>query len=388
VTDKPKPDTIAVTAGRMSDDHHGAVNTPVYRTSTILFPDLATLESSRQAYTYGRRGTPTSRSFEAALCELEGGARTVLTPSGLNACITAILSVVGAGDHLLMVDSAYQPTKDFCETALKRFGVETSYYPPTADIAPYLKPNTKAVFCESPGSLTFEVQDIPAIAKAAHAHNSGSGGASVLMDNTWATPLLFSAVAHGVDLSIQAVTKYIGGHADLMLGAITANASHAARLVAFHGDSGLFSSADDIYLALRGLRTLPVRLKRSQETATRLALWLQDQPEVTRVMYPALPGDPGHAIWKRDFKGANGLFGIELKPVPKAALAAFVDGLTHFSLGWSWGGFESLIVPAHIKRHTPFPAAGPILRLHAGLEDADDLLADLERGLKRLKVAQ
>jgi cystathionine beta-lyase len=376
-----KPDTVAVSAGRMSEEHFGVVNTPVYRASTVLFPDLKALESRQQPYVYGRRGTPSSRSLEEALCALEGGARTVLVPSGLNACATAILSVVGAGDHLLMADSCYEPTREFCDKILTRFAVETTYYPPTADVTPYLKPNTKAVFCESPGSLTFEVQDIPALAKAAHA-----AGASVLMDNTWATPLLFPAIAHGVDLSIQAVTKYIGGHADLMMGAITANQSHANRLVQFHGTTGLFSSGDDIYLALRGLRTLPVRLKRHQETAMALARWLKARPEVTRILYPALPGDPGHALWKRDFRGACGLFSLELKPVSRTALTAFMDGFSHFGMGWSWGGFESLIVPAHIRRTvSPFEAAGPVLRIHAGLEDADDLIADLEKGFARLK---
>jgi cystathionine beta-lyase len=381
MTDDDKPQTTLVAAGRMSETHFGAVNTPVYRASTILFPDLAALENRTREYSYGRRGTPSSRSLEDAICALEGGARTVLVPSGLNACTTAILAVVGAGDHLLMVDSCYEPTRDFCDKVLSRFGVETTYYPPTADITPYLKPNTKAVFCESPGSLTFEIQDIPAIAKIAHAH-----GASVLMDNTWATPLLFQALAHGVDLSIQAVTKYIGGHADVNMGAITANPSHAARLVQFHGTSGLACGGDDIFLALRGLRTMAVRLQRHQETAMKLVLWLQARPEVTRILYPALPGDPGHALWKRDFKGANGLFGFELKPVSQAAVSAFVDGLAHFGIGWSWGGFESLISPAHIKRTvSSFPVQGPLLRIHAGLEDADDLIADLEKGLARLK---
>ena len=376
-----KPDTIAVSAGRMSSTHFGAVNTPVYRASTFLFPDLKTLESRGAEYVYGRRGTPSSKSLEEAFCALEGGARTVLVPSGLNACATAIMAVVGAGDHLLMVDSCYEPTRDFCDKVLSRFGVETTYYPPNADIAPYLKPNTKAVFCESPGSLTFEVQDIPAIAKAAHAH-----GASVLMDNSWATPILFEALAHGVDLSIQSVSKYIGGHADLMMGAITANQSHADRLVKFHGASGLFSSGDDIYLALRGLRTLPVRLKQHAETAMKLALWLKARPEVTRLLYPALPSDPGHALWQRDFRGACGLLSFELKPLSKTALAAFMDGFGHFRMGWSWGGFESLIVPAHIRRTaSPFPAEGPVLRIHAGLEDAQDLIADLEKGFERLK---
>ena len=378
---KDKPDTIAVSAGRMSEAHFGAVNTPVYRASTILFPSLAALEARTQEYSYGRRGTPTSRSLEEAICALEGGARTVLVPSGLNACATAILSVAGAGDHLLMLDSCYEPTRDFCDKVLKRFGVATTYYPPTADITPYLKPNTKAVFCESPGSLTFEVQDIPALAKIAHAH-----GASVLMDNTWATPIFFQPLKHGVDLSIQAATKYVGGHADVMLGYIAANESHAARLHQVHGDLGLFASGDDCFLGLRGLRTLCVRLARHQETGLTLARWLQGRPEVARILHPGLEGDPGHALWKRDFSGACGLFGVILKPVPEAAVAAFVDGLQHFGIGYSWGGFESLIIPAHIRRSTgPFAAEGPVLRIHAGLEDPADLIADLEQGFERLK---
>ncbi len=378
---KDKPDTIAVAAGRMSEAHFGAVNTPVYRASTILYPDLATLKANAQPYTYGRRGTPSSRSFEEAICALEGGARTMVVPSGLNACAVAIMAVCGAGDHLLVTDTVYEPTRKFCDSVLARFGVETEYYAPDQDIAPLLRPNTKAVFCESPGSLTFEVQDIPAIAAAAHAK-----GVSVLLDNTWATPLLFAAIAHGVDLSIQAVTKYIGGHADVMLGTITANDSHASRLVHCHGHMGLFAGGDDTWLALRGLRTLPTRLKRHQQTALALIAWLQARPEVSRILYPALPSDPGHALWKRDFTGANGLFGVVFKPVPERALAAMVDGFSHFGIGYSWGGFESLVLPAHIKRtKTAFAAEGPLLRFHAGLEDVADLIADLERGFQRLK---
>jgi cystathionine beta-lyase len=383
--EKSKPDTIAVSAGRMSEAHFGAVNTPVYRASTILYPDLAALKANALPYTYGRRGTPTSRSFEEAVTALEGGARTVVVPSGLNACALAILAVCGAGDHLLVTDSVYEPTRHFCERVLKRFGVETEYYAPHEDIAPLLRSNTRAVFCESPGSLTFEVQDIPAIARAAHAHD-GSGGVSVLLDNTWATPILFDAIGHGVDLSIQAATKYIGGHADVMLGYVCANDSHAARLVQAHGHMGLFAGGDDTWLGLRGLRTLPTRLKRHQETALALAGWLQQRPEVSRVLYPALPSDPGHALWKRDFRGANGLFGVVLKPASERAIAAFVDGLQHFGIGYSWGGFESLILPAHIHgRKVPFAAEGPVLRIHAGLEDASDLIADLDAGFKRLK---
>ena len=325
---KDKPETMAISIGRMSDTHFGAVNTPVYRASTILYPDLAALKANKQPYSYGRRGTPTTRSFEEAISVLEGAARTVTVPSGLNANALAILSACGAGDHLLMVDSAYEPTKTFCERTLQRFGVETTYYAPTEAIAPLLRPNTKAVFCESPGSLTFEVQDIPAIVKAAHAK-----GVSVLMDNTWATPVFFQPLKHGVDLSVQAATKYVGGHSDVMLGYVAANDSHAARLQETHGNLGLYASGDDCFLGLRGLRTLSVRLARHQETGLTLARWLAARPEVTRVLHPALESDPGHALWKRDFSGACGLFGLVLKPAPEAAIAAFVDGLRHFGIG-------------------------------------------------------
>jgi cystathionine beta-lyase len=378
---KDKPETKVVSAGRMSKDHFGAVNTPVYRASTILFPDLASMAPGKRPYSYGRRGTPSSKSLEDAIAELEGGTQVVLTPSGLNAVTTAILSVVGHGDHLLVTDSVYGPTRHFCDTTLKRLGVETSYYAPTADIAPLLKPNTRAVFCESPGSLTFEIQDIPAIARAAHAK-----GASVLMDNTWATPLLFDAHGHGVDLSIQAGTKYLGGHADVNIGTVSANESHAQQLKETHGNMGLAASGDDCFLALRGLRTLAVRLKRHQETAFKLTGWLAKRPEVARVIYPALPSDPGYALWKRDFKGASGLFAFELKPVSDSGVAALVEGLHHFGIGYSWGGFESLILPSHIQRTAEaFDAKGPVIRIHAGLEDPDDLIADLEQGFARLK---
>ncbi|HEY0265726.1 MAG TPA: cystathionine beta-lyase [Rhizomicrobium sp.] len=378
-----KPETKAVMLGRMSEAHFGAVNTPVYRASTILFPDLASIKANKQSYTYGRRGTPSTRSFEDAVAGLEGAAKVEVCTSGLQAIALAILSVCGAGDHLLMVDSCYEPTRIFCDRTLSRFGIETGYYPPTDDIGPYLKPNTKAVFCESPGSLTFEMQDIPALAAAARA-----AGASVLMDNTWATPVFFQPLRHGVDLSIQAATKYVGGHADVMLGYVAARDSHAARLHETHGNLGLFAGGDDCFLGLRGLRTLPLRLARHQQTGLALARWLQARPEIARVLHPGLETDPGHALWKRDFSGACGLFGIVLNPVSEVALAAFVDGLQHFGIGYSWGGFESLVVPAHIRRTTrPFPAEGPVLRIHAGLEDAGDLIADLEKGLERLKAS-
>ncbi len=378
-----KPETRIVSAGRMSAEHFGAVNTPVYRASTILYPDLAAIKANTQPYTYGRRGTPSTQSFEDAISALEGAARTVSVTSGVQAIALAILSVCSAGDHLLMVDSCYEPTRTLCDRTLKRFGIQTSYYAPDDDITAHLKPNTKAVFCESPGSLTFEMQDVPAIAKAAHAH-----GAAVLIDNTWATPLFFRPLEHGVDISIQAATKYIGGHADVMLGYVAANQKHAGRLHQVHGDLGLYASGDDCFLGLRGLRTLAVRLARHQETGLTLARWLEARPEVARILHPALPGDPGHALWKRDFSGSCGLFGVILKPVSEARLAAFVDGLQHFGIGYSWGGFESLIIPAHIRRTVrPFEAEGPVLRIHAGLEDADDLIADLEKGLARMTRA-
>ena len=383
MTDKgDKPETIAVSAGRMSAEHFGTVNTPVYRTSTILHPSVASLKSHKTAYLYGRRGTPTTRSFEEAVCALEGAARTVSLPSGLNAISTAILSVCRAGDHLLMTDSCYGPARTFCDGVLKRFGVETTYYDPLigAGIAELFRPNTRAVYCESPGSLTFEVQDVPAIAAAAHER-----GASVLMDNTWATPLYFRALKRGVDLSIHAATKYICGHSDTMMGTVSANQSHAARLSNFVGDLGLYASGDDCFLALRGLRTLAVRLKRHQATAIMLARWLLARPEVSRVLHPALESDPGHALWKRDFSGACGLFGVVLKPASEKSVAAMIDGMKHFGIGWSWGGYESLIIPADFERTArPFEAEGPVIRIHAGLEDPSDLIADLEAGFARM----
>ena len=382
MSDDDKPETKLTSAGRMSAEHFGVVNTPVYRASTILYPDLAAIKANTQPYTYGRRGTPSTKSFEDAISAIEGAAKTVSVTSGVQAIGLAILSVCGAGDHILVVDSCYEPTRILCDRTLKRFGIQTSYYAPGDGITRHLKPNTKAVFCESPGSLTFEMEDIPALAKAAHAH-----GAAVLMDNTWATPLFFQPLAHGVDLSIQAATKYIGGHADVMLGYVAANEKHAGRLHQTHGDLGLYASGDDCFLGLRGLRTLAVRLKQHQQTGLALARWLQARPEVARILHPALPDDPGHALWKRDFSGACGLFGMILKPVSEAAIAAFVDGLQHFGIGYSWGGFESLIVPAHIRRTAkPFSAEGPVLRIHAGLEDAGDLIADLEQGFERLKA--
>jgi cystathionine beta-lyase len=377
-----RKETKVVEVGREPALHAGAVNTPVYRASTILFPDVASLFDDTQPYTYGRRGTPTTRALENALCELEGGARTVLTPSGLSACTLAILAVCGAGDHLLATDSVYGPTRVFCQRVAKRYGISTTYFRPTlgGNITEQFRPETKAVFLESPGSITFEVQDVPAIAAAAH-----EKGIAVILDNTWATPLGFGAMAHGVDLSVQSVTKYIGGHADVTMGTVTANAAHKDRLVETHGDLGLCVSGDDAFLAARGLRTLAVRLKRHQESATELAIWLRGRPEVARVIYPPLHDDPGHALWKRDFTGACGLFGIVLHSVSDDAVVAMLDGMKLFSLGYSWGGFESLILPVRYYRSFPQEWEGPLIRLHIGLENVDDLKADLAAGFERLR---
>ena len=377
-----RKDTKLVEIGRQPSLHAGAVNTPLYRASTILFPDVESMFDASQPYTYGRRGTPTTRALEDAFCELEGGARTVLTPSGLSACTLAILAVCSAGDHLLVTDSVYGPTRVFCERVAKRYGITTTFFAPSAGakINDLFRPETKAVFLESPGSITFEVQDVPAIAKAAHAK-----GIAVILDNTWATPLYFDAMGHGVDLSVQSATKYAGGHADVLLGAVTANAAYKDRLVHAHGDLGLCASGDDAYLTLRGLRTLSVRLRRHQESATELAIWLKTQPEVARVIYPPLHDDAGHALWKRDFTGACGLFSIVLRDASDKAVAAMLNGMKHFSLGYSWGGFESLILPAHYHRSFPKKLEGPLVRLHIGLENVDDLKADLVAGLERLR---
>jgi len=376
--------TKIVEAGRNPSLHAGAVNVPVYRASTILFPDMETMRTESAPYTYGRRGTPTTRALEQAICELEGGARTVLTPSGLSACTLSILTTCGAGDHILVSDSVYGPTRVFCHKLGKRYGISADYFEPciSADAVESLfQPNTNAVFLESPGSLTFEVQDVPAIAAVAHRR-----GAAVILDNTWATPLYFDAFRHGVDLSVQAATKYIGGHADVLLGTVSANEAWRARLVETHGTLGLCASGDEAWLTQRGLRTLAVRLKQHQKSAIEIATWLKSRPEVARVIHPALEGDPGHALWERDFTGASGLFGIVLKPASHAAVAAMADGLEHFGLGYSWGGFESLIVPAHhFYRSFPPTLEGPLLRLHIGLEDVEDLKSDLAKGFERLQ---
>jgi cystathionine beta-lyase len=379
-----KPATRLAHAGRDPGHFHGFVNTPIYRGSTVLFPTAAALEANDQEYTYGRLGTPTVKALAEAIAELEGGHATLLTPSGLSAIATTFLSLLSPGDHVLVSDSVYRPTRRFCDNALSRLGVDVAYYDPLvgAGIKSLLKPNTKVVFAESPGSQTFEVQDIPAISAVAHA-----AGALVVLDNTWATPLFFKPFAHGADVSIQAATKYIVGHADAMLGAITVNEAVWPTLARTHDELGLCAGPEDVYLALRGLRSLGVRLARHQASALTVAEWLAKRPEVARVIYPALTSDPGHAIWKRDFTGSSGLFSIVLKPVPRKAVAAMLDGLELFGMGYSWGGYESLIIPfdpSSYRTATKWKAEGPALRLHIGVEEVDDLKSDLEAGFARL----
>jgi len=383
------PETEIVHAGRDPGTQHGFVNPPVYRGSTVLFPTLDAIEAyDQQPFKYGRHGTPTTAALEEALTRLEGGARTLLTPSGYQAVTTAILAFVKAGDHILMVDSVYQPTRRFCDTLLARLGVTTTYYDPLigAGIAALFQPTTRLVFTESPGSLTFEVQDIGAITAAAKAR-----GIVVLMDNTWATPLYFRPLEHGVDVSITACTKYVVGHADAMLGAITANAETAKLVEDARAILGGCPGSEETFLGLRGLRTMAVRLERHQRSGLAVARWLAARPEVERVLHPALPSDPGHALWKSQYAGASGLFSVILKPAPRKALAAMLDGLHLFGMGYSWGGYESLIVPFNPTRYrtaTAWTAEGPALRLHIGLDDPADLIADLDAGFARLNAAR
>ena len=379
--------TVATALTQLGRDPHrysGFVNAPVFRGSTVLFPDAERLASRDVEYTYGRPSNPTSRALELALAELEGGAQTFLTPSGLSAVSTTLLSFAEAGGHILVSDSVYQPTRRFAGRTLKRLGVDVEYYDPLigSDIARLLRPETKLVFTESPGSQTFEVQDIPAICKAAR-----SAGIPVAIDNTWGTPLYFRAFDHGVNISIQAATKYIVGHADALIGAITCDAASSRAVAATHEALGLCVNSEDCFLALRGLRTLGVRLERHWKSGLEIAEWLKARPEVASVLHPALPGTPGHALWKRDFLGASGLFSIYLKPCPDAAVKRMLNALRIFGMGYSWGGFESLIVAFDCKAArtaTVWHADGPALRLHIGLEDVEDLKRDLERGFAAL----
>ncbi|MBS0504613.1 MAG: cystathionine beta-lyase [Proteobacteria bacterium] len=389
--DGQKPSTRLVTAGRRKEWTQGIVNPPVWRASTILYDSIAELKE-RQKDThhrlyYGRRGTPTQWSLAEALTELEPGAEgTLLYPSGVAAVSTALLSVLRPGDELLMVDSAYEPTRALCDGLLKRFGITTRYYDPLigAGIADLFSDNTRAVFMESPGSLTFEVQDVPAICAAAKAR-----GIVTLLDNTWATPLYFRAIEKGVDLSILAATKYVVGHSDVMLGSVTAAPSIWKKLRQTTYQLGQHVSPDDAWLGARGLRTMCVRLAQHQESALKVARWLVEQPQVARVIHPALPGCPGHDLWRRDFAGASGLFGVVLNGGTEAARTTLIDGLQLFGIGFSWGGFESLVIPADpapLRSAVPWVAEGPMVRLQIGLEDPDDLITDLAAGLERFSA--
>ncbi|MHA1153023.1 MAG: cystathionine beta-lyase [Alphaproteobacteria bacterium] len=388
-----KADTLVTRLGRDPARQSHAVNPPVYHASTLAFDSVAEFEAAaaakfdKGALFYGRYGMPTTFALESAVAELEGGYGAIAMSTGLAAITCSLLTFLRAGDHLLVTDTAYEPTRRVCDQLLGRFGVEVSYFDPLigAGIAELIRPNTRLVYLESPGSITFEVQDVPVIAAAAH-----RAGLVVLFDNTWATPLYFKPFAHGVDVSIHAATKYIVGHADAMLGIIVSREEHYERLRRTAIDLGHAAAADDVYLALRGLRTLAVRMARHHKSALEIATWLQNRPEVTRVLYPALPGDPGHVLWRRDFTGASGLFGVVLAPRSKEAVAAMLDGLELFSLGVSWGGFESLVRPTDVagnRTATDWEPPGPLLRFHIGLEDTTDLIADLEAGFARLNGA-
>ena len=384
-----KAETRLVTAGRDTKAQKGFVNPPVFHGSTVLYPTAEDLHAHRSEFQYGRHGTPTTRALQDVLMALEGPqcAGVGLAPSGLAAISTTLLAVAKAGDHILVCDNAYRPTRNFCNGLLARYGVETGYFAPLIGgaIEKLFRPNTRAVVIEAPGSQTFEMPDIPAIAAAAHAR-----GALVIDDNTWATPLYHRSLELGVDISMQAGTKYVGGHSDIMFGTISANAKTWPIIAENIRLLGVCAGPDDVYLALRGIRTLSVRLAQHHRSGLEMARWLEARPEVLKVLHPGLESDPGHAIWKRDFTGASGLFSIVLKPKPQAAVDAMLNSLTLFGMGFSWGGFESLAIPfdcATYRTATTWAPGGPTLRLHIGLENTDDLKADLDRGFAVFNAA-
>ncbi|MFC3023528.1 cystathionine beta-lyase [Vibrio zhugei] len=387
--------TQFVTAGRNKQWTHGVVNPPVQRASTVVFNTVAekkraTANRTKQTLFYGRRGTETHFALQEAMTTLEGGAGCALFPCGAAAISNTILSFVESGDHILMVDTVYEPTRDFCEQVLRKFGIETTYYDPLigAEIETLIQDNTKLIFTESPGSITMEVQDVPAIAKVAHEHDI-----IVMLDNTWSAGVQFDAFAHGVDISIQAATKYIVGHSDVMLGTAVASEKYWPQLREHAYLMGQCVSPDDAYLALRGIRTLGVRMAQHHDNSLAVAKWLEQRPEVNHVRHPGLPSCPGHEVFKRDFAGGNGLFSFVLNTSCPAATTAFLDNLQHFSMGFSWGGFESLVLanePASFKtlRTIANPNfEGTLVRIHVGLEDINDLIADLEQGLAHYNAA-
>lgn len=377
--------TQLVHMGTTPSDQYGFVNTPIYRGSTVVYPDYQHLKQRDMPFGYGTDGTPTIKALEDAWSTLSGAAGTVISPSGLGAISLALLSVLKAGDHLLMTDSTYRPTRILCEGLLKRFGVETSYYDPTigADIEALIQPNTRVIFTESPGSQSLEIQDIPAIVAVAKAHHI-----ITMMDNTWATPIFFKAHEHGIDLVIEAGTKYLSGHSDLLMGLVSANAATWPALRETYDAMAMCPGPEDCFLALRGLRTMHLRLKEAEKQGLAMAKWLQARPEVAQVLHPALPECPGHELWQRDFLGSSGLFSIILKPGPtEQGLAAFLDGLQLFKMGFSWGGYESLIIPFDCKPYrtaTAWQPGGLALRLQIGLEAIEDLQTDLAAAFTRL----
>jgi len=388
-----KKDTRLIHAGRRKSYTGSVVNPPVVRASTIVFDTFAQLKYATQnrgnrVPFYGRRGTDTHFALQEAICELEGGAGCALYPCGAAAISGALLAFLQSGDHLLMVDSAYEPTRSLCDKLLAGLGIDISYYDPQigAAISRLIKPNTKVIFLESPGSLTFEMQDIPAITTVARQHNIVT-----ILDNTWASPILCRPFELGVDVSVQSATKYIVGHSDVMLGTASANEKHWPQLREHSYLMGYCASADDAYTALRGLRTLSVRLKQHEQSAFKVANWLAQRPEVETVLHPALPTHPGHSIFQRDFSGSNGLFSFVLKQGSQQQVEAFVEGMAHFKMGFSWGGFESLITATmkvqNLRSATTWPYSGPLIRLHIGLEDVEDLLADLDAAFGRFARA-
>lgn len=398
-----RPATRLVAAGRGGEPDFAAANVPVHRASTVLFDTLAATESASadvlvgraHATTYGTVGTPTTMALMDALCAVEGAGHEVrasLMPSGLAAITTALFALLSPGDHLLVVDSSYGPTRVFCDGILARFGVRTSYYDPTigADIESLLRPETKLIWLESPGSYTFEVQDVPAICAVARAH-----GIVTMIDNTWASPVFARPFDWGVDASVLALTKYWGGHADVLMGAVVVREALWPRLWNAVRELGQCAAGDDAYLVLRGLRSADARMRRHEANALAVARWLDARDEVASVLHPALPGHPQHELWRRDFSGASGLFSFELDAArilpgrERVALAAFCERRRHFAIGYSWGGFESLVMPARIDRMRTAKAwtGGPLLRLHVGLEDPADLIADLDEGFEAMHRA-
>jgi cystathionine beta-lyase len=380
-----KTRTKLVHAGRDPSEQFGFVNTPIYRGSTVLFDTFDDLTARRGRFSYGTQGSPTTQSLETAWSEIAGAAGTALAPTGLAAITLALLTAVKAGDHILVSDSAYRPTRIFCDMILRRMGVETTYYDPLigTEIEKIIRPNTSVIFLEAPGSQSFEIQDVPALSALARAKNL-----CTILDNTWATPLLFPPHERGVDMAVEAGTKYLSGHSDLLLGLVSANEAWFPRLRATYDAFAMCPGPEDVFLALRGLRTLELRLREAEAQGLAMANWLAEREEIAAVLHPAFPDCPGHAIWKRDFLGSSGVFSVVLKPYSKKAVAALLDGLELFGMGFSWGGFESLVIPFDCKAYraaTAWNPPGPALRFSIGLEDIEDLKADLALGFERLR---